>query len=82
MKSLKSTSRAFRYIRQMLPSISEAKVQGSIFVGPQIRKMLTSEELEGQMSDLEINTCQAFRMIVEGFLGKHRRDDYAMLVSN
>ena len=34
------------------------------------------------MSDLERNAYQAFRMIVEGFLGNHRRDDYAMVVSN
>ena len=81
VKSLKPTSRAFRYIRQMFPSISEAKVKGGIFVGPEIR-MLASEELDGQMSDLERNAWQAFRMIVEEFLGKHRRDDYAMLVSN
>ena len=51
-------------------------------MGPQIRRMLASEELEGQMSDLERNAWQAFRMIVKGFLGKHRRDDYATLVSN
>ena len=44
--------------------------------------MLASEELEKQMSDLERNAWQAFRMIVEGFLGNHRRDDYAMVVSN
>ena len=34
------------------------------------------------MSDLERNDWQAFRMIVEGFLGNHRRDNYAMVVSN
>ena len=82
VKSLKPTSHAFRYIRQMFPSLSEAKVKGGIFVGPQIRRMLASEELEEQMSDLERNAWQAFRMIVEGFLGKHRRDDYVLLVSN
>ena len=75
VKSLKPTSRAFRYIRQMFPSISEATVKGGIFVGPQMRRMLTSEQLERQMSDLEKNAWQTFRMIVEGFLGKHRRDD-------
>ena len=82
VKSLKPTSRAFRYIRQMFPGISEAKVEQGIFLGPQIRRMLASEELEGQMPDFERNGWQAFRMIVKGFLGKHRRDDYAMLVSN
>ena len=66
----------------MFPSISKAKVKGGIFVEPQIRRMLASEELEKQMSDLERNACQAFGMIVEGFLGNHRRDDYAMVVSN
>ena len=34
------------------------------------------------MSDLERNAWQAFRMIVERFLGNHRRDDCAMVVSN
>ena len=82
VKSLKPTSPVFCYIRQMFPSIPEAKVKGGIFAGPQIRRMLASEELEGQMSDLERNAWQAFGMIVEGFLGKHQRDDYAMLVSN
>ena len=51
-------------------------------MGQQIKRMLASEELEGQMSDLERNAWQAFRMIAEGFLGKHRRDDYVMLVSD
>ena len=44
--------------------------------------MLASEELEKQMSDWERNAWQTFRLIVEGFLGNHRRDDYATVVSN
>ena len=53
VKALKPTSRAFRHIRQMFPSISEAKVKGGIFVVPLIEKMLASEELKEQMSDLD-----------------------------
>ena len=78
VKALKPTSHAFCHIRQMFPSISGAKVKGGIFVEPQIRRMLASEELEEQMSDFERNAWQAFRMIVEEFLGNHRRDDYAI----
>ena len=81
-KALKPTGRAFRHVRQMFPSISEAKFKGGIFVGPQMKRMLASEELEEDMSDLERNVWQAFRMIVEEFLGNHRRDDYAMVVSS
>ena len=36
VKVLKPTSRTFRHIRQMFPSITEAKVKDGIFVGPQI----------------------------------------------
>ena len=64
------------------PSISEAKVKGGIFEGLQIRRTLVSEELEKQMSDLERNVWKAFKMIPEGFLENHRRDDYTMVVSN
>ena len=80
--ALKPTSCVFRHIRQMFPSISEAKVESGIFVKPQIRRMLASEKLEEQMSDLKRNAWQAFRMIVEEFLGNHRRDDCTMVVSN
>ena len=66
----------------MFPSISEAKFKGGIFVGPQIRRMLASEKLEEQMSDSERNARQTCRMIVEGFLGNHRRDHYAIVLSN
>ena len=66
----------------MFPSIFEAKVKGGVFVGPQIKRILASEELEKQRSNLKRNAWQAFRMIVEGFLGNHRRDDYAMVVTN
>ena len=84
VKALKPTSRAFRHITQMFPSISEANVKGGrpIFVGPQIRRIFASEELEESMTDLERDAWQAFRMILKGFLGNHRKDDYAVVVSN
>jgi len=51
--------------------ISKAKRKVGIFVGPQMRKTLASQELEQSMSDLEKNAWQAFQMTVEGFLGCH-----------
>ena len=57
VKALKPRSRTFRHIRQMFRSISEAKAKGGIFVRPQLRKMLASEKLEEQMSDLKRNAC-------------------------
>ena len=36
-------------------------MKGGIFVGPQIRRMLASEEPKKQISELERNAWQAFR---------------------
>ena len=77
VKALKPTSRTFCHIK-MFRSISEAKVKGGIFVGPQIKECWDLEELEEQMSDLERNAWQVIKMIEEEFLGNHRRDDNAM----
>ena len=66
----------------MFSSMYEAKDKGGIFVGPQIKIMLASEDMEEQMSDLKRNAWQLFRMVVERFLENYRRDDDAMVGSN
>ena len=53
MKALSPQSKAFKYIRLMFPNLSEAKVKGGIFIGPQIRQMWASEELENKMSSIQ-----------------------------
>jgi len=82
VKALTPESKAFQYMCLMFPNLSKAKLKVGIFVGHQIRKILSSKELEESMSDLEKNAWQAFRMTVEGFLGNHRMEDYVMVVSN
>jgi len=64
----------------MFPKLSEAKVKGGIFTGPQIRQMLDSKELEDKMNDLERDAWQSFREVVHGFLGRNKADNYEHLV--
>jgi len=64
----------------MLPKLSEAKVKGGIFTGPQIRQTLGSKELEDKMNDLERDAWQSFREVVHGFLGRNKADNYEDLV--
>ena len=64
----------------MFPKLSEAKVKGGIFTGPQIRQMLGSKELEGKMTALERNAWQSFRNVVHGFLGRNKADNYKDLM--
>jgi hypothetical protein len=66
----------------MFPKLSEAKVKGGIFVGPQIRKMLNSDELENKMTAQEKKAWQAFRNVVDGFLGNKKSELYKELVND
>jgi hypothetical protein len=82
IKALDSNSDAYLHIRSMFPKLSDAKVRGGIFVGPQIRRMLASKELENKMTRLEKNAWNAFRQVVCGFLGNNKSKNYAELVEN
>ena len=80
VKALKSDSEAFKHVQAMFPKLSEAKMKGGIFTGPQIRQMLGSKELEGKMTALERDAWQSFRNVVHGFLGRNKADNYEDLV--
>ena len=60
----------------MFPKLSEAKVKGGIFTGPQIWQMLGSKELEDKMTALERNAWQSFCNVVRGLLGRNKADRY------
>ena len=55
----------------MFSRLSDAKIKGGIFVGPQISTMLKSEGLEAKMNEIEKEAWQAFRGMVNGFLGNN-----------
>ena len=64
VKALDHGGEAFQEIRLLFPKLSEAKVKGGIFTGPQVRKMFKSVQLEKAMSDVEREAWCAFRDIV------------------
>lgn len=82
VKALEPISIAYLHIRKMFPHLSDAKVKGGIFTGPQIRLMLSSQELEQKMTDIERNAWKAFRAVVTGFLGNKKSDNYEEIVAS
>ena len=78
---MKSDNEAVKHVQAMFPKLSEAKVKGGIFTGPQIRQpRFGSKELEDNMNDLERDANQSFREVVHGFLGRNKADNYEDLV--
>ena len=65
----------FQEISLMFPRLSDAKIKGGIFVGPQISTMLKSESLEAKMNEIEREAWQAFRGVVNGFLVNKRNQN-------
>ena len=80
VKALDCKGKVFQEIRLMFPRLSDDKIKGGIFVGPQISTMLKSESLEAKMNEIEKEAWQAFRDVVNGFLGNERSQNYKELV--
>ena len=70
VKALDLKRDTFQEIRAMIPQMSDAKLKGGIFVGPQIATMLKSRTLNEKMTETEKKAWQAFQGVVKVFLGK------------
>ena len=76
VKALKLDCKALSHMQAMFPKLSEAKMKGGIFTGPQIRQILDSEKLEDKMTTLERDAWQSYRNVVHGFLGRSKANNY------
>jgi hypothetical protein len=61
--------------------LSEAKLKESIFVGPDIRKLMLEDFLL-TMTEVEREACIAFKSVVTKFLRKNKDPDYVITVTN
>ena len=80
VKALDYNSAALHRIRKMFPHLSDAKMKGGVFTGPQIRVMLASRDLKQTMPVVERNAWKAFRMVVTYFLGNSKCENYKDIV--
>ena len=75
VKALGFEGEVFQDIRSMFFSLSDAKMNGEIFGGPQISTMLKSESLEAKINETEKEAWQVFRGVVNRFLGYKRNQN-------
>lgn len=73
VKAINTGSPAFAFIRQTFPQVSDAKLNAGIFDGPQIRSLMKDEQFDRVMSETEGIAWQAFKSVVDNFLGKKFR---------
>lgn len=82
VKSMDHTRSGFLYLSEKFPHISEAKLTEGIFVGPQIREVMKDEEFTSKLATVEFQAWNAFKDVVNNFLGNFKADSYKNLVEN
>ena len=73
-------SAAFLYIQDFFPKLSEAKVKASVFVGPQIKKIMQCTEFPKKLTWVKKAAWNSFVAVVRAFLGNHKAENYVELV--
>ena len=63
---------AFKYLQNLFAKLSEAKVKGGVFIGPQVKFILKSDEFLETLSAVEKDAWICFAAVVQGFLGNNK----------
>lgn len=72
--------KAFNYLREKFPRLSDTKDKEGIFVRSQIREVVKNTFFDQALKGIEKDTWEAFKWRVHGFLGNRRYDNYNLLV--
>ena len=81
VKALNKEGEGFKYLHSVFLSLSEAKIKEGIFVGPDIRKLMSDEKFDEKLNDIELQAWQSFKEVVTKFLGNNKSSDYKEIVA-
>ena len=81
MKALDKEGEGFKYLHSVFSSLSEAKIKEGIFVGPDIRKLMSDEKFDEKLNNIELQAWLSFKEVVTKFLGNNKSSDYKEIVA-
>jgi len=67
VKAMNQEEAAFTYLREKFPRLSEAKLKGGIFIGPQIQELSKYEFFDSLLQGDEKAAWDSFKFVVKGF---------------
>jgi hypothetical protein len=82
VKARPKTGSCFTYLCKKFPHLSEAKLKEGIFVGPDVRRLMSDDDFLLTMSEVEREVWTAFQSVVRNFLGNNKDPDYVTIVAN
>jgi hypothetical protein len=72
VKALQRDGNCFKYLCSKFPGLSDAKLKEGIFVGPDIRKLISDEMFETTKSNAEREAWIALKDVISKFFGKKK----------
>lgn len=80
VKTFDRSGALFKYLTDKFPNLSDAKIKAGIFVGPQIRELMKTTDVESVMTTVEREAWISFKKVVKGFLGNNKASNCKELV--
>lgn len=72
----------FKHLRTVFPGLSDAKLKEGVFVGPQIRKVISDKNFDTKLNTTELEAWRSFNGVVYGFLGNKKEANHKQLIQN
>lgn len=82
VKAMEKNGEAFKYLSEVFPGLSEAKIKEGVFTGPDIRKLMKCREFQLKMTRTEKRAWISFQKVIENFLGNNKAPDYKFIVKD
>ncbi|UYV69610.1 hypothetical protein LAZ67_6004089 [Cordylochernes scorpioides] len=82
VKAMDRNASGFAYLKQIVSSISEAKIKEGIFVGPQIRELQQDGNFQNSLNEVEAAAWNSFRNVCKNFLGSVKVENYRDIVND
>jgi hypothetical protein len=64
------------YLRQNVPSISKAKIQEGIFIGPQVQQLFQEPNFKNKLNATERRAWDTFENVRSNFWGNKNSENY------
>ena len=76
VKAMDHHGEGFKHNGELFSFKTEAKIKRDLFVTPEIRKVLKDKNLKTKLSPKELDVWNAFALVVQDFLEKHKATKY------
>ena len=82
VKALDQESAPYQCLQEISPRMIDAKLKEGVFIGPQIRTVMTSDHFTELLDETEKAAWFSFKDVATSFLGNKKAVNYEEIVKN